>query len=165
MNYPPPYAPPLPPKKKSGWVNVLLIGCGCLMGLGLAAFAIMALIGYSIFNREDPNDTAIMLDNLNLKGKPAVMYSNAEEITGKLHLDMPKVSVLETLGTPSEYAYAKWDDRVIYMYGDSCTVEIGFDHGVLIDATTYCDGQSTTIIGDETVVDETVVDETALDSI
>ena len=84
MNYPPPYAPPLPPKKKSGWVNVLLIGCGCLMGLGLATIAIMALIGYSIFNQEDPNDTAIMLDNLNLKGKPAVMYGSAEEITGKI---------------------------------------------------------------------------------
>lgn len=142
----------LPPKKKMSTLSkVLLIGCSVLGVLALIALALVLIMGISIYNQEDPFDTAVMLENFELKDKPLVTYNSSDEIIGKIHLNMPKDSVLMELGRPAEYNYAKWGDNIIYNFNDS-SMTIVFDHGDLVEYYTTPGGKGASIFGDDEAV-------------
>ena len=144
----------LPPKKKSVWPKVLLVGCGCLGGIALVLLGFLAFVGITMCNEKDPLDTTLMLEELNLKDKKAIVYDSAEEIIGKIHLGMPKDSLLMALGTPSEYGYAKWGDSMVYEFADTCGITFNFHKGKLTDYYSYPEGYGASEVDDEAVVVE-----------
>lgn len=149
---------PLPPKKKMSTLSkMLLIGCSVLGVLALITLALVVILGIGVFNQKDPFDTAVMLESFELKDKPLVTYNSSDEIIGKIHLNMPKDSVLMELGRPAEYNYAKWGDNIIYTFNDS-SMTIVFDHGDLVEYYTTPGGKGSSIFGDDeaVVVDDSV---------
>lgn len=147
---------PLPPKKKMSTMSkVLLIGCSVLGVLALIGLVLVVILGIGVFNKfnqKDPYDTAIMLEAFELKDKPLVTYNSSDEIIDKIHLLMPKDSVLMKLGRPAKYNYGKWIiDEITYNFNDS-SIGIYFDYGILVEYVTYPGGKSASVYGDDEVV-------------
>ena len=115
------YANGKPPK--SGHSTAIKVGCSILAVLVVLSIAVLAMI---LLNKEKPDETARMIEELRLDERPPVDLTtlNMDEV---LHEGMPKDSVLMLLGKPTVYRYKAWSDDIIYEYGDSSSVQIWFD--------------------------------------
>ena len=149
----PPYA--LPPKKKSVWPKVFMIGCGCLAGIAIV-LGIFALLMLRECNKPHIDTTAQYIKELNLKESIVKRDSlDSVQIKELIYIGMPKDSVLITLGEPDEYTDAKWGDWVAYNINDSTNVQIEFDRANLCAAIGFFDIVPEKYLNQEIVPEET----------
>ena len=110
---------PMPPKKKSVWPTVLMIGCGCLVGIALV-LAVFSLLMLRECEQKNKDRTTPMIEELNVT-ENLVLKNNLDSVQIKelIYIGMPKDSVLITLGKPDDYLDASWGDYVTYQINDS----------------------------------------------
>lgn len=117
---------PMPPKKKSVWPKVLMIGCGCLAGIAVVV-GVFFLLMMRQCEEHSKDRTTPMIEELNV-GESLVQKNHLDSLQIKemIYIGMPKDSVLITLGKPDEYLDASWGDYVSYNINDSTSVRIDF---------------------------------------
>lgn len=125
----------VPQKSSSGcWADVLKIGCGFLAGIAVAIFA-MVILGYSM-----SSNSPIMFDEGKQKSvidygseDSDVRYFDVKSKKGeaRIHIGMPKDSVIMLLGKPSQFISTEYSNEITYEFGpyDTNFLTIDFKDG------------------------------------